>query len=69
MVYNRGNDKINICLDQESGTYSLELQGGALKDMCAAVRLEDGRLLKTTDLWKHEISETQSDEAVSYTHL
>lgn len=62
MVYNRGNDKINICLDQESGTYSLELQGGALKDMCAAVRLKDGRLLKTTDLWKHEISETQSDE-------
>ena len=34
MVYNRGNDKINICLDQESGTYSLELQGELLR-ICA----------------------------------
>lgn len=62
MTYNVGNDNVKISLDSEGGTFSLDMGGGKLTYMCTAVRLKDGRILKSTDLWRHEVSETEGME-------
>lgn len=62
MVYNIGNEKNRIFLNQEDGTFSAELGEGKLLHMCTEVRLKDGRLLRSTDLWRHEVSEPEGEE-------
>lgn len=62
MAYNIGNEKIRILLNQEDGTFCAELAGGRLLHMCTEVRLKDGRLVRSTDLWRHEVSESEGEE-------
>ena len=62
MAYNIGNEKIRILLNQEDGTFCAELAGGGLLHMCTEVRLKDGRLVRSTDLWRHEVSESEGEE-------